>query len=426
MGVICRAEDVIKAKNDEFYFNEFFKKNKGIIVSCINKVFGSVRDACLSCNIEIDDLFAIGSVGFYKAVKYFDASKGCEFSTYAYPLIIGELKKFKRDHSSFIRKSRTVLDVLYQFYLIKSKNEDISLDDAFDIISNIKDKDGKLKFSKNDIENAKNALMQEVISVEDLTFIDKNGKETHYEDFIPDKKDIEEEVLNNVFLENLKDEVFMYFTEKQKEIFKLSVLKGLNQLEICKVLNINQPDVSRNLIKIRQIVDIYLSFSAMGGNKMGRDKYSKHIEFLISYIKTSFEVPEYKNMNKIFEDKGLEPIQRQAFIYLRSKVLKILESQGFDIKNIKINYERKYSNRIKINNEYTEKVKTEYNKDNKQMESIRKSLINVSDDKTIFVNKENITHEDLELIFQVINLLLKTEKIVNLNLKLKLTDNSIK
>lgn len=91
---------------DEEAREEYIKGNLRLVLSVIKRFGGSSENA--------DDLFQIGCVGLMKAVDNFDPSREVKFSTYAVPMIIGEIRRYLRDNSSPIRVSRSLRDTAYK------------------------------------------------------------------------------------------------------------------------------------------------------------------------------------------------------------------------------------------------------------------------------------------------------------------------
>ena len=107
---------------------------KDYYVYCNMRLVLSVAQRFVSCKENMDDIFQVGCVGLLKAVDNFDISLNVQFSTYAVPMIIGEIKRFLRD-SSAMRVSRSLRDTAYMVLKSKEKlqenrNEEVSLEDV--------------------------------------------------------------------------------------------------------------------------------------------------------------------------------------------------------------------------------------------------------------------------------------------------------
>ena len=108
-----KDELFIKIKQgDEEARTEFIKGNLRLVLSVIQRFYGRGESA--------DDLFQIGCVGLIKSIDNFDLSQGVQFSTYAVPMIIGEVRRYLRDNNS-IRVSRSVRDLAYKTIQFKDK-----------------------------------------------------------------------------------------------------------------------------------------------------------------------------------------------------------------------------------------------------------------------------------------------------------------
>ena len=108
-----KEELFIKIKNgDEEARNKFINGNLRLVLSVIQRFYGRGENA--------DDLFQVGCVGLIKAIDNFDLTQNVQFSTYAVPMIIGEVKRYLRDNNS-IRVSRSVRDLAYKAMQFKER-----------------------------------------------------------------------------------------------------------------------------------------------------------------------------------------------------------------------------------------------------------------------------------------------------------------
>ena len=108
-----KEELFIKIKNgDEAAREKFINGNLRLVLSVIQRFYGRGENA--------DDLFQVGCVGLIKAIDNFDLSQNVQFSTYAVPMIIGEIRRYLRDNNS-IRVSRSVRDLAYKAMQFKEK-----------------------------------------------------------------------------------------------------------------------------------------------------------------------------------------------------------------------------------------------------------------------------------------------------------------
>ena len=108
-----KEELLIKIKQgDEEARQRFIYGNLGLVLSVMKRFYGRGENA--------DDLFQVGCVGLIKSIDNFDASQNVQFSTYAVPMITGEIKRYLRDNNS-IRVSRSIRDLAYKVLQYKEK-----------------------------------------------------------------------------------------------------------------------------------------------------------------------------------------------------------------------------------------------------------------------------------------------------------------
>ena len=197
-------------------------------------------------NINMDDLFQVGVIGLIKAIDNFDYTLDLRLSTYAIPLILGEIKKYLRD-SSLLRISRSIKDNAYKILSFKEQyiNE-------HGIEPTLKEIEKATNLEDYDIYLALNAL-QKPTSIFEQVYNDK-GDDLYLEDQLADNKntvDLNDDyiVLNNA-LNSIK--------ERERRIITQRYLIGKTQSEIAESMQISQAQVSRleksALTKMRKLV----------------------------------------------------------------------------------------------------------------------------------------------------------------------------
>ncbi len=182
---------------------------------------------------NLDDLFQVGCVGLIKAIDNFDMSHGVRFSTYAVPMIIGEIRRYLRDSGS-IRVSRSLKDIAYKSLKIKERY----LREVYREPT-IKELAKELEVEEINVVMAFEAI-QEPISM--FTPIYNDGGDTiHLIDQIRDKIDTEskniEEIMIKESLERLE--------KREKSIILERYFQGKTQMEIADEIGISQAQVSR-------------------------------------------------------------------------------------------------------------------------------------------------------------------------------------
>ena len=182
---------------------------------------------------NLDDLFQIGVVGLIKAIDNFDLSFNCLFSTYAVPLIIGEIKRYIRDNTT-LRISRSIKDNSYM--ILKFREDYFNTYGKEATVDEIKD---NLKLSYYDIQMALDSL-KEVLSIYDPIYSDQ-GDTIYLEDQISDNKYNRESKDDLITLRKSLDKL----KSREKSILMQRYIIGKTQSEIALILNISQAQVSR-------------------------------------------------------------------------------------------------------------------------------------------------------------------------------------
>lgn len=186
-----------------------------------------------SSNENVDDLFQIGCVGLIKAIDNFDSSLNVKFSTYAVPMIIGEIRRFLRDSSS-LRVSRSLKDTAYKAL---STREALTKKNAKE--PTLEEIASEIGISKEDIAYAMDAI-QSPMSLYEPVFTD-GGDTLYVMDQISDKKNREETWLEHISL----TEALRKLGEREREVITLRFFEGKTQMEVAAAIGISQAQVSR-------------------------------------------------------------------------------------------------------------------------------------------------------------------------------------
>ena len=191
---------------------------------------------------NLDDLFQVGAIGLIKAIDNFDFSHGVKFSTYAVPMIIGEIRRYLRDNSK-IRISRSLKDIAYKVLQYKEKyTMEHGSEPSVELIAE------ELNIETLDIVIALEAI-QEPISIFTSVF-SNGGDEIYLVDQIPDNSDSEEKKLNKMIIE----EGISRLNKRLKGIIRDRYYENKTQMEIAEELGISQAQVSRLEKRALQII----------------------------------------------------------------------------------------------------------------------------------------------------------------------------
>ena len=214
----------IKAEDEEAR-EIFIKGNLRLVLSIIQRFYGRGETA--------DDLFQIGCVGLIKAIDNFDLSQGVQFSTYAVPMIIGEVKRYLRDNNS-IRVSRSIRDLAYRAIQFKDKyTKEKGKEPPLDEIAK------ELGVSVEEINFSFDAI-QDPISLQELIYND--GTDNIYIiDQIKDNKNTDELWAENMTIASALEKL----NEKEKMIVTKRFFNGRTQMEVAEEIGISQAQVSR-------------------------------------------------------------------------------------------------------------------------------------------------------------------------------------
>ena len=220
LALIGRAHQGDKEARDTL-----FEENTGLIYSVARLVLGR--------GVEMEDLFQIGSIGLLKAVDKFDPAFEVKFSTYAIPMILGELKRFFRD-DGMIKVSRSIKENQHRVYLAREKIEkelgrEPSLKEIAEMLEMPPEEVAMTMDSAAEVESLYRTVYQSEGT--DISLIDK----------IPEKENAEEHLLNRIFLE----EILGKLESSDRKLLYMRYFQDQTQTQIAEQLGVSQVQVSR-------------------------------------------------------------------------------------------------------------------------------------------------------------------------------------
>lgn len=204
--------------------DEFIMYNMRLVLSIIQR-FNIKGD-------NADDVFQVGMIGLIKSIDNFDQSLGVKFSTYAVPMIIGEIRRFLRDNNA-VKVSRSLRDIAYKAMQAKQEILKTSINDP-----TIDDIARKLEIPVRDVACALDAISEPVSLYE--TVYGEDNENVLVMDQI---KDLDTE--NNLIEQTVLRDALSTLDEREKQILFLRYYDGKTQTEISKEIGISQAQVSR-------------------------------------------------------------------------------------------------------------------------------------------------------------------------------------
>ena len=203
----------------------YIKGNLRLVLSVIQRFSSSSEN--------VDDLFQIGCIGLIKAINNFNTELEVKFSTYAVPMIIGEIRRYMRDNNS-IRVSRSLRDTAYK--AIYAKENYVKKHQKEPSVQEIAEEIG---ISKEDIVFALDAI-QVPMSLQEPVYND-GGDALYVMDQLSDATNKEERWVEDLSLE----EAMSHLNERERYIIRLRFFQGRTQMEVAEEIQISQAQVSR-------------------------------------------------------------------------------------------------------------------------------------------------------------------------------------
>ncbi|MGN0813460.1 MAG: SigB/SigF/SigG family RNA polymerase sigma factor [Candidatus Coproplasma sp.] len=220
-----QEELMLKLKAGDSQAREkFIIGNMRLVLSLVKRFWSKRANA--------DDVFQVGCVGLIKAIDNFDVSVGVKFSTYAVPMILGEIKRYMRDGNS-LRVSRSIRDTAYKILKVREKLEEDDEDVTYDKIA------AEMNVAVSEVAYALDAI-SDPVSLYDPVY-DKQGDTLLLMDQLSDPKNNDETWTEKAALY----EALSHLNEREKNVLFLRYFEGKTQTEISQRVGISQAQVSR-------------------------------------------------------------------------------------------------------------------------------------------------------------------------------------
>ncbi len=221
-----KLELLNKIKNGDMQARQdFINGNLKLVLSIVKNFRGR-------CD-NIDDLFQVGCIGLIKALDNFDMSQNVQFSTYAVPMIIGEVRRYLRDNNP-IRVSRSVRDLAYKALMIKDRySKELQKEATVEQIAK------ELNVDKEEVVFSLDAI-QDPVSLQDSVYGDSTDN-LYIMDQISDKKNTDERWTENITI----SEALKRLSDKEKMIINKRFFECKTQMEVAEEIGISQAQVSR-------------------------------------------------------------------------------------------------------------------------------------------------------------------------------------
>jgi RNA polymerase sporulation-specific sigma factor len=210
---------------DQAAREEFIQGNLRLVLSVIQR-FNNRGE-------NVDDLFQVGCIGLIKALDNFDVTQNVRFSTYAVPMIIGEIRRYLRDNNP-IRVSRSLRDIAYKALQARDK-----LASEHGREPTITELAQKLEMPREDVVFALEAI-QDPVSLFEPVYND-GGDAIYVMDQVKNEKDADANWLEGISIR----EAMRHLGDRERRILKLRFFEGRTQMEVASEIGISQAQVSR-------------------------------------------------------------------------------------------------------------------------------------------------------------------------------------
>jgi len=204
---------------------EFIRGNLRLVLSVIQRFSGRGEN--------VDDLFQVGCIGLIKALDNFDVTQNVRFSTYAVPMIIGEIRRYLRDNNA-IRVSRSMRDTAYKALQARDR-----LQAQWNREPTVTEIAEEMHVPREDVVFALEAI-QDPVSLFEPVYND-GGDALYIMDQVKDEKTRDDAWLEEIAIK----EAMARLTDREKKILRLRFFEGRTQMEVACEIGISQAQVSR-------------------------------------------------------------------------------------------------------------------------------------------------------------------------------------
>jgi len=234
---LYNMENISRCKEDPEYLGKVMEANENLIWHSIHKYLGPPHRLVRNNGIDKDDILQLGRLGFIKAMKAFDTSRGVKFSSFAVTAIVREVRCYLRDKGNIIRLTRTAHTIQYS---IKAVERDLGRAPSVEEIVD------QLDLPKNKVVK--------VLRVAGYTaYLDDPGMGYLYTRLVSmQDSEVHELVIEDLYVEEVVDKLRNKLTELERTILDYR-LKGVSQAQIAADLNISKVKVGRIVKKISKL-----------------------------------------------------------------------------------------------------------------------------------------------------------------------------
>ena len=191
---------------------------------------------------SMDDLFQVGCIGLIKAIDNFNTDLDVKFSTYAVPMIIGEVRRYLRDNNA-IRVSRSMRDLAYRALSVRDRlatrsEKEPTVEEITEELNRINPDE---KHEKEEVAEALDAIVAPVSLFEPVYNDGGSGDSVYLMEQLCDRSENDEKWLESIALKD----ALKHLSERENKIIRLRFFAGRTQMEIAREIGISQAQVSR-------------------------------------------------------------------------------------------------------------------------------------------------------------------------------------
>jgi RNA polymerase sigma factor (sigma-70 family) len=239
-------DNIERAKIEADYLGEILTVNENLIWHSIHKYVGKPEAITKNYCVEKDDIIQLGRIGFIKAIKAFDTTRGVKFSSFSVTAIVREIKCFLRDSASIIRPTRTANELIHRINRLENELGYLpSVEELADILDEPEERITKALRVGQPVKYLDEPMKR--------GSVDAGTVNSTSIDFIEDAQDVEMSVVDKVYVDSLIEAVSDRLSTQEIKVLSLRA-SGINQTQTAERLGISQMRVSRIMKKVAGIL----------------------------------------------------------------------------------------------------------------------------------------------------------------------------
>jgi RNA polymerase sigma factor (sigma-70 family) len=246
-----RMDNIERCKEDPAYLGDVLLVNENLIWHSVHKYIGKPETIADNNGLEKEDILQLGRMGYIKAIKAFDTTRGIKFSSFAVTAIVREIRCFLRDTANIIRLTRTAHSLLMDIRKVENDFGYMpSVEDLAMLLDEKEEKITKVLQIGQPVKSLEGKVTYPLVEKQ------RYVPDTCLMDLLHADENVEIDVVDKVYVDSIIDSIRAKLTDTEVNVLN-SQMEGNSQTQTAREYNISQMRVSRIIKKIAKLIDKY-------------------------------------------------------------------------------------------------------------------------------------------------------------------------